>query len=201
MMQLCQILGFGKHIEDISEENFPKILLRSYFGATMACFASAFSKISFGITLLRLTNGLTRYIVWFCIITLFLIVIPSAVFIWVQCEPLPKAWDPSIPGVCWNGGTAIYYGIFNAGWSATMDFALALLPWTIIWGLSLQMREKIGIGIAMSMGVLAGVCAIVKGFYLVELQDEDFSCKCTHPSDLKHTTQMRIAAWSMNAIS
>lgn len=56
-----------------------------------------------------------------------------------------------------------------------MDFALALLPWYLILGLQLKFREKIGVSIAMSMGMLAGICAIVRGVYLVQLQDQDFS--------------------------
>jgi len=35
-----------------------------------------------------------------------------------------------------------------------MDFALALLPWYLILGLQLKFREKIGVSIAMSMGML-----------------------------------------------
>jgi hypothetical protein len=35
-----------------------------------------------------------------------------------------------------------------------MDFVLALLPWTILWNLQMKRTEKIGAGIAMSLGVL-----------------------------------------------
>ena len=39
-------------------------------------------------------------------------------------------------------------------YSGCMDFILALLPWLIIWKLEMKKREKIGIALAMSMGVL-----------------------------------------------
>ena len=35
-----------------------------------------------------------------------------------------------------------------------MDFILAMIPWKLLVGLHMRRREKIGIGIAMSMGVL-----------------------------------------------
>lgn len=35
-----------------------------------------------------------------------------------------------------------------------MDVVLALLPWSVIWGLQMRRKEKIGIALAMSMGVL-----------------------------------------------
>ena len=35
---------------------------------------------------------------------------------------------------------------------ALIDFTLALLPWRMIWGLQMKRVEKIGVGVAMSMG-------------------------------------------------
>jgi hypothetical protein len=35
-----------------------------------------------------------------------------------------------------------------------MDIVLALLPWTVIWKLQMKTPEKIGVAVAMSMGVL-----------------------------------------------
>lgn len=31
---------------------------------------------------------------------------------------------------------------------------LALLPWTIIWNLQMKGKEKLGVAVAMSMGIL-----------------------------------------------
>jgi hypothetical protein len=35
-----------------------------------------------------------------------------------------------------------------------VDFVLALLPWKLIHGLQMRTREKIGVSVAMSLGVL-----------------------------------------------
>ncbi|OAL51188.1 hypothetical protein IQ07DRAFT_679479 [Pyrenochaeta sp. DS3sAY3a] len=172
--QMGQLIGFGKRSVDIPVENLSTIALYTSIGASISCFASTFSKISFGVTLLRLTTRYTRWIVWFCIVTLFLAMIPSALFTWIQCTPTEKAWNSSIPGACWPASVTVNYGIFNAAWCAVIDFFLALLPWTLIWHLQLRTREKLGVGIAMSMGVLSGVCAIVKGVYIVQLRQQDF---------------------------
>jgi hypothetical protein len=80
--------------------------------------------------------------------------LPSALGTWLTCTPVEKAWNPSVPGTCRDTSGAIKYGIFNAAYCAWADFALALLPWYLIWGLHLRLREKIGVGVAMSMGVL-----------------------------------------------
>jgi hypothetical protein len=42
----------------------------------------------------------------------------------------------------------------SAVWSAIMDISLALLPWQILWKLQMRTAEKIGVGIAMSLGIL-----------------------------------------------
>lgn len=39
-------------------------------------------------------------------------------------------------------------------WSGFMDITLALLPWHILWGLSIDRKEKLSALAAMSMGIL-----------------------------------------------
>jgi hypothetical protein len=80
--------------------------------------------------------------------------LPSALSTWIECTPMEKAWNTAIEGTCWDPSVTVNYGIFNAAWCAAVDFTLALLPWHLIWRLQLRFREKIGVGIAMSMGVL-----------------------------------------------
>lgn len=43
---------------------------------------------------------------------------------------------------------------FRKAYSALMDFTLAFLPWTFLTTLRMRRKEKIGVGIAMSMGVM-----------------------------------------------
>ncbi len=35
-----------------------------------------------------------------------------------------------------------------------MDLALALLPWKLIWNLQMKKKEKFGVAVAMSCGIL-----------------------------------------------
>ncbi len=39
-------------------------------------------------------------------------------------------------------------------YSALMDISLALLPWKIVWKLQMKKKERVGVAVAMSMGVL-----------------------------------------------
>jgi hypothetical protein len=41
-----------------------------------------------------------------------------------------------------------------------MDITLAILPWNILWGLSMNKKEKLSALAAMSMGILYGSAGI-----------------------------------------
>lgn len=52
---------------------------------------------------------------------------------------------------------ALFRAIANSSvpaYSAAMDFTLAALPWTFLWNLRMEKKEKFGIAVAMSMGIM-----------------------------------------------
>lgn len=59
-----------------------------------------------------------------------------------------------VDGQCWDPNINISYGIFASVYSGLSDLALAILPWQVVMGLNLKMKEKIGVALAMSMGAL-----------------------------------------------
>jgi hypothetical protein len=42
-----------------------------------------------------------------------------------------------------------------------MDIILAILPWRIVWNLTMNKKEKVGVLLAMSMGVLYAASDVV----------------------------------------
>jgi hypothetical protein len=54
-----------------------------------------------------------------------------------------------------------------------MDLALAVLPWTIIQRLSLNRKERLGVLVAMSMGIFAGLTSIAKTATLGGISNPD----------------------------
>ncbi|KAF9871465.1 hypothetical protein CkaCkLH20_11112 [Colletotrichum karsti] len=172
--QLGINIGFGRHFYDIDPPNLMTIAMYTSIGASISCFASTGSKVGFGVTLLRLTEDWYRAFVWFAVVTLTIVMLPSATLTWLKCTPVQKNFNSQMEGTCWDKAITLNYGIFNAAWCAAMDFLLALVPWKLIWGLRMRKHEKLGICIAMSLGWLSGVCAIIKGVYLVQLEQGDF---------------------------
>jgi hypothetical protein len=89
----------------------------TYYGASeisISVCAITLSKISFGITLLRLTKGWPRIIVYFAMATLAIFAVPAAVLPWTQCKPLAKNFMDLFPGTCVDMKPSVIYGRFQA---------------------------------------------------------------------------------------
>lgn len=99
---------------------------------------------------------------------------------WGQCDPIPKIWQPGLPGHCMDKQIQIHYNMFTAVYSGAMDIVLAILPWKIIWILTMNRKEKMGVLVAMSMGVFAGVISIVKAMELPAIGNSNFTFASTN---------------------
>jgi hypothetical protein len=153
-------------------DHLDRIALYGATGLTISTLAIILSKISFGVTLTRLTDGWPRQYVYFTMVTLAIFSIPTATLPWVLCKPLSKTFVDILPGTCIDKGPSVRYARFQASktttlipcatsevltnpvWVALMDISLALLPWKILWGLSMRMTDKLGVCLAMSLGLL-----------------------------------------------
>lgn len=148
-------LGYGLHIWDFDRtNNFAPLLVLVDVAGTLSVTAAIWSKTSFAITLLPLTEGWPHRTTWFILISMNIAMTLSALFPWVSCTPVQKTWDLHVDGTCWDPKVTVHYNIFSGVYSACCDVALALLPWQFIWGLTMGKKEKIGVGIAMSMGIV-----------------------------------------------
>ncbi|GAB1317012.1 Rhodopsin domain-containing protein [Madurella fahalii] len=170
---LVKEFGLGRHSWDMTPGDPVRFLLLLSSRATVTISAVVWTKTAFAVTLLRLTDGTMRRFVWFIIVSLSVTMGFSAAVPWIQCAPLAKGWDSSIPGTCWAPGVGVNIWIATGAYSAGMDFTLAALPWKFLVILRMRRLEKIGVGIAMSMGVIAGVVAVVKCFKLPRLNSPD----------------------------
>ncbi|KAK1829704.1 hypothetical protein QBC39DRAFT_262389 [Podospora conica] len=163
----------GQHNLNLDNSSITKFLIALNSRATVTITAIAWTKTAFAVTLLRLTTGAAKHFVWFIIVTLTIFGAVSAMVPWIQCGPLEKTWNPAVPGTCWAPGVGTNIWIATGAHSAAMDFVLAALPWTFLWQVLLNRRERLGILVAMSMGAVAGVVAIFKCLQLPQLGSGD----------------------------
>jgi hypothetical protein len=85
---------------------------------TLAIISQSWSKTSFAITLLRISEGRIRYFLWFAIATINVLFALGALFPWIACNPREKAWEPRLAGTCWDPSFNIVFGIIVSGTSA-----------------------------------------------------------------------------------
>ncbi|KAK3314506.1 hypothetical protein B0H66DRAFT_314669 [Apodospora peruviana] len=168
--------GYGNHPWDQIWGVTPEEILYMWVRNTLAMTAAAWSKTAFAVTLLRFAEGWVKWAVWFILVSMNIIIAINATMNWVGCDPIQKSWNPAMPGTCAYESllpAIISIGNVGGGYSAACDFVLAFLPWAIIWKLQMQLKEKLGVGIAMSCGVIAGVMAAVKTAHLINLDTGD----------------------------
>jgi hypothetical protein len=110
-------LGFGRPLREFNRANLVPYLLHSNMSGTFFILAATWSKISFAITVLRISNGWTKKFVWFVIISVNVALGLSVAFTWGQCMPFEKIYKPFVHGTCWPKIYQIRYNIFTAGMS------------------------------------------------------------------------------------
>ncbi|KAM7183875.1 hypothetical protein V8F33_013326 [Rhypophila sp. PSN 637] len=180
-----RLFQFGQHTLDIPASVVPLTILLNTISTSMTILAAVWSKTSFGMTLLRIISGKkTRLLVWSIIVSMNLAMSVNVVTSWVQCYPsllpvlgstLEVQENSGMSLKCWDGRVGVYYGILAGAYSGLMDIVLALLPSSVLWNLQIRRKEKIGIAVAMSMGVFAGGAAIVKCSKIPVMLDGDFT--------------------------
>ncbi|KAI1762264.1 hypothetical protein GGR53DRAFT_502048 [Hypoxylon sp. FL1150] len=72
------------------------------------------------------------------------------------CKPRERIWHRYIPGTCIN------IDAFNISLSAfhlSFDLLMIIIPNRIIWKLSLTVRQKIGVSMVFSVGIITCLCA------------------------------------------
>jgi len=154
--------GLGRHYDDLTDEAISEMGMFSMAAGFGTILATCWSKTSFAITLLRISDGSMRYFIWFIIIAVNLVLGSNGVIHWIQCWPVQKTWHYYMEGSCFPADIVKDYNTAVAVFSGVMDIVLALLPWKIIWSITINRRERLGALVAMSAGVLDGVMAFLK---------------------------------------
>ncbi|KAL0472960.1 hypothetical protein QR685DRAFT_569090 [Neurospora intermedia] len=169
--------GLGKHVQAIPEDNLPAIGLLGNFIGTLSILASVWSKTSFALTLLRLLSGRwIKDLLWLGVATIHVFLIVNALFMWIRCSPAAKMWDAYMEGTCWDNQVYPQYAMFAAGYSAAVDFILALLPFALFYQLQmLHRKEKLGISLAIIFALVSAATAIMKTTVISGLTSSDFT--------------------------
>ncbi len=108
-------MGFGRPLTQFNMNNLDIFLLFSNLAGSFSILAALWSKTSFAVTVLRISSGWFKALVWFIIITVNACLGVAIAITWAQCTPIEKVWHPHLAGECWPKGVQIRYNIFTAG--------------------------------------------------------------------------------------
>ncbi|KAF3005222.1 hypothetical protein E8E14_001332 [Neopestalotiopsis sp. 37M] len=121
------------------------------------------SKTAFAVTLLRLIQESQKILVWFCIVTLNVLMVLKVFMNWPKyCGNKDYQNHWRMQGFCVDYGIATGVKIAGNIWNIVMDFALALFPWIVIWKLNIKRWEKVGLCATLSLGIIVAIISAIR---------------------------------------
>lgn len=96
--------GLGRHAQFLDSNELSAVLLLGFISAALTITASVWSKVSFALSLLRISSsGCTEWIrrtIVGIIISLNTMLAIAVAMILMSCRPIEKTWRPEIEGTC-----------------------------------------------------------------------------------------------------
>ena len=108
-------MTFGRHAWDFRPPSVAEFSLYSLVRGTFSITSIAWSKTSFAITLLRITDGWLKRSVWVILVSVNMVLCIAALLFWVQCTPIQRAWVPDTrEGSCRDPKAMVDYNMFSS---------------------------------------------------------------------------------------
>ncbi|KAK4149178.1 hypothetical protein C8A00DRAFT_47148 [Chaetomidium leptoderma] len=167
--------GFGQNMADITDvEDLVHAILFEAIGQTFAVVGMAVAKWSLGLFLLRLvTKPWQKMAIWITMVCLMAASISTCFVFWLQCTPPAYLYDRRIPdGYCHINSTPVSLTLCIL--CVIADFFFAIFPWTFLWNLQMNQREKIVIAGSLSLGLIAGACGIKRTVEVPNLSSDNY---------------------------
>ena len=176
LSSVCMAYGGARHLYYIEPEKLVMVLKYNFGSQPLGAMASAVGKSSVAFLMLRVIGPNTvwrKRFLYFQLVIYMAITIVSIIVTFAQCSPPRALWE-MVPGSkCWNPEITVDITILQSGRQPTkctqesicdltmilaygtfMDFLLAAFPITILRGLKINLQQKIGLGVLLSLGVL-----------------------------------------------
>ncbi|KLU87014.1 hypothetical protein MAPG_06020 [Magnaporthiopsis poae ATCC 64411] len=166
--------GFGRPSKTLEPNNLDRIGLGYLVLGTALLLASSGSKTSCVITMSRLSGTKLTVALWSITVSMNVLQTTNIVLLWVRCTPLEKTWNPTVGGSCRPWEVNLGVAEASAAHSGVVDLGLAMTPWMLLSKLNIKRREKIGVCLAMSMGVFAAAATFATVSKLELLASADF---------------------------
>ena len=162
--------GFGHRKDFPTDGEYVQVVKYEVISQLFALLTYPPGKASIAVCLMKIFPGRRlHWILWTVIIINTLLFVAMTLLQLLLCHPVYKQWDLAASGTCLEPHIIAYFDTPCASIGALSDFILSIIPWIYILRLQLALREKIAIGMALSLGFGAGIFAIIKTYYATSL--------------------------------
>jgi hypothetical protein len=159
---LLSLFSFGggtRHLVYLVQdpELTKNLLMKNWISQSLAILCLGLGKIAIALLILRLLDRVASWRRWSLhfvnAITLVNTVL-MIVFNYVQCENPAALWDETVKArtKCWDPKVQSSFSMYGASMHAAVDFYLAILPATLVWGLKVDLRKKLALCALLGCG-------------------------------------------------
>ncbi|KAL7934619.1 hypothetical protein V8C35DRAFT_33292 [Trichoderma chlorosporum] len=170
--------GYGRHVATLTDAQITSATKAEVVGQFFAIVSFPSGKASIAYLLQRIfPDRKLHWFLWIFVAANAICFYVDSILILVQCQPVAFQWDHTIPGgKCWVSNVVVDWGFLTGTIGALTDFAFAIAPWFYLRKLQMGLKEKITIGVALSMGFFATACSTLKIYYTWTLgSHQDFT--------------------------
>lgn len=150
------------------------LLKKNWISQSLAILCLGLGKIAIALLILRLLDRVSKKRRWslhFANGLTLINTILMILFTFIQCEDPAALWDEAVKAKtkCWDPRVQSSFSTYGAAMHALVDFYLAILPATLVWGLKVDVRKKLALCALLGCGSITGICASIKASKLSKL--------------------------------
>ncbi|KAF2752078.1 hypothetical protein M011DRAFT_463561 [Sporormia fimetaria CBS 119925] len=161
IVSIFSLSGGTRHLIYIAQSptQLQYILKLNWIAQPLAIFCLGASKIAVAFLIIRLLHRTSVWRRWSLYLASGLTGINTVlmiIFTFVQCENPAALWDEDVKATtkCWDPSVQSSFSTYGASLHAAMDFYLALLPVSLVWGLQTDLRKRVALCALLGCGSL-----------------------------------------------
>lgn len=112
---VCAQVGGTRHVYYLSSQIIESALKFFWISQCFCVLGLVFGKLSVGFLIMRIgvPKKRTRLLLYFFMVSQFIMGSVAIIFVWAECTPIVKLWKGETPGKCWNPQIVTVWTIIN----------------------------------------------------------------------------------------
>ncbi|KAL2158839.1 hypothetical protein VTH06DRAFT_4031 [Thermothelomyces fergusii] len=165
MILECQN-GLGRHLADVSKEEYSAYRKWSWIGTLCYNLSLCFTKLSILLLYLRvLTHDYIRKTTW-AVMAIVAVYNAWGIGMYLtMCVPIAKVWKAELEGYCHP--TAVWWALTYL--HIATDFLIFIIPTPVLVTMTVPLRRKIGLLIVFTFGLFVCLISVIRSIVLNKL--------------------------------